>query len=179
MPRTAATMFGLVLVAVSIGYNTMRWPIVWQMVGPAEERAPPHESASPPAAPPEQPARPLPDRPATAEPPASPTPPIPAKPVPDLQRAAGSAPTPIHAEPPVEAAAPAADENPPPAAIREEKPLVPVPRVRTVAGSAAEAGIDDTVRRLPPLDPSDPPPTAGAIPSLDGSIRVYPSTGIE
>ena len=38
MPRSAATIFGLALVAFSIGFNTVRYPIVWDMVGPASER---------------------------------------------------------------------------------------------------------------------------------------------
>ena len=50
---------GLVLVAVSIGYNTMRWPIVERMVGPMVEGAAPGEAASVPATPTEQPAKPL------------------------------------------------------------------------------------------------------------------------
>ena len=33
-------MFGMVLVALSIGFNTVRWPIVERMVGPVAEPAP-------------------------------------------------------------------------------------------------------------------------------------------
>jgi hypothetical protein len=35
MPRSVAVFFGFVSVAFSIGFNTMRYPVVWDMVGPA------------------------------------------------------------------------------------------------------------------------------------------------
>ena len=34
MAKTTATIFGLVLAAVSIGVNISRYPIVWQMADP-------------------------------------------------------------------------------------------------------------------------------------------------
>ena len=40
MPKTAATMTGLLLAACSIGFNTVRYPIVSEMVGPALASAP-------------------------------------------------------------------------------------------------------------------------------------------
>ena len=35
MPRSATTILGFVLVAFSIGFNTIRYPVVWEMVNPA------------------------------------------------------------------------------------------------------------------------------------------------
>ena len=35
MPRSAAAILGLTLVAFSIGFNTVRYPMVWEMIGPA------------------------------------------------------------------------------------------------------------------------------------------------
>ena len=52
MPKSAATIFGLALVAVSIGFNIWRYPIVWRMSGPT---AP--STAQTAAAPPQRPGR--------------------------------------------------------------------------------------------------------------------------
>ena len=62
MTRTAATMIGFVLAALSIALNVMRYPVVWEMAGPAgaNETAQPSAASSPekpeslsPARPPE------------------------------------------------------------------------------------------------------------------------------
>jgi hypothetical protein len=178
MPSSAATFFGLVLIALSIGFNTMRWPIVGQMVGPAAEAAPLGETASSPATPPEQPAKP------PAAEPASPAQPAPAAaaaaviPVPDVERAAAADLLPAQTEPPAEAAS-APSANPPPAPTTQERRLVPVPRLRDSSASAAGRPYDGTVRRLPPVDPNELPPLAGNRPPADGATPIYPSTGIE
>lgn len=39
MPKTAATLLGFAIVVVSIGFNTTRYPVVWEMVGPAGQPA--------------------------------------------------------------------------------------------------------------------------------------------
>ncbi len=50
MLRTAATLLGFAVVAFSIGFNTIRYPLVWEMTGPAQtkEAAQP-VAVSPPA----------------------------------------------------------------------------------------------------------------------------------
>ena len=176
MPRTAATMFGMVLVALSIGFNTVRWPIVGRMVGPAEGPTLPGESTVPPATP-EQPANPAAAQPASP----APTAPVAApavKPLPDVDKTAGDDRPAIPLEQPADFA-PTAGENPSSASIRQQTPLVPVPRTRTSTEPAAGIEYDGTVRRLPPVDPSEPPPVSGNRPSSDGALPVYPSTGIE
>jgi hypothetical protein len=71
MPRPATVLLGLILVACSIGFNTMRYPVVWEMVGPAQthpsaqsaaatqsekaEPSVPSQQAEPPPAPPAKP----------------------------------------------------------------------------------------------------------------------------
>jgi len=152
----------MVLVALSIGFNTVRWPIVEPVVGRAEKSALPGESAAPPVVP-EQPANP----PAAQA--ADLTPAAPAvKPLPDLNKTVGDDPPASPSEPPVDAPS-----------IRQQAPLVPVPRVHTSAAPAAGIEYDGTVRRLPPIDPSEPPVVTGNRPSPDGAIPVYPNTGIE
>ena len=74
MPKMAATLLGLALVAFSIGFNTARFPIVWGMVGPVgqpEAAIEPASKAPPQPAHPENPAPVEPQQPSpTAEPPA-------------------------------------------------------------------------------------------------------------
>jgi hypothetical protein len=159
-------MFGMVLVALSIGFNTVRWPIVERMVGPVAEPVPaatPEPITHPPAAQPASPAL---------------APPTAVKPVPDVEKSAGDKPLPTQAEQPADAV-PVADEDSSAALTKQQNPLVPVPRLRTSAGPAAGIEYDGTIRRLPPVDPSESSPVPGNRPSPDGAIPVYPSTGIE
>lgn len=55
MPRIAATVLSFVLIAFSIGFNMVRYPVVWEMVGPpsgsalSEDPSQPDDSADEPA----------------------------------------------------------------------------------------------------------------------------------
>ena len=100
------------------------------------------------------------------------------KPLPDVNKTAGDDPPASQSEQPADGAS-AADENRSPASIKQQTPLVPVPRLRTSAGPAGGIDYDGTLRRLPPVDPSEPPPVTGDRPSPGDAIPVYPSTGIE
>lgn len=183
MPRSATIIFGLVLVAFSIGFNTWRYPVVWQMVSPASASA---AAVKPPTATPAV----QPENPATAEPKAKPkkkkTTPPPAlatqtevKPILDVvaKKPAADAPLPSEAKLPDVATAattpPAANPGLP-ASTSLEKPLVAVPKLMTVEKPIVAA----EVHRLPPVDPNVPL-VRNVSASPGGAIRVYPSTGIE
>lgn len=175
MPRSATTIFGLVLVALSIGFNTWRYPIVWRLAG----------SSAAPAAAAESP------RGLTATPAAEPAKPAPVNPAPTLatQNAAQPAaaetnkpaaiPTsPVEVSPPI-SAAPVAAEKRLPVAVSQEKPLVPVPKMVAFAKPSGSAEGTAGVRRLPPVDTNSPSPaTLYASGSSDGAIPIYPSTGM-
>lgn len=169
MHRTATTMLGLAVVAVSIGFNTLRWPIVEQTVASVEPASPEESAAvAPPSEPPAQPA---------AAQPANPLPTLPTvKPVPDAEKIGGENLPPNRAAPPGDIAA--AGENRPPAAIRQERPLVPVPQMRDPIAPAGAAAYDGKVRRLPPVDFGQPTPIVIGQPSPYGAMPVYPTTGI-
>jgi hypothetical protein len=158
-------MFGLALVVVSIGFNTSHWPVVWQGVGSAMEPA-----ASPADAAPRSVALP--------QQPAAPPVQVGVKPVPDAEKTTETTPAPVQTSPPADAA-PAVDENAAPPGTKPEMPLVPVPQIRTVAGSSVNAGVTATIRRLPPVEPSASVPAVRNTASPSGSIPMYPSTGIE
>ena len=167
MPRSAATIFGLALAACSIGFNTVRYPMVWEMIGPARvgERAlssvpsPPAEPASHPPTPPPRaapPSRPAPS-PRKAEP-------IAVKPAPVVaQKSVAKQPQPAAAGPKNDQAA----AGPKPAATKQvaaapkpQKQLVPVTQVSLPNAPADAATIGTVIRRLPPVDPADPNTTA-------------------
>jgi hypothetical protein len=182
MPKTGATLCGLVLVAICIGLNTARYPVVWRMV--ASTTAPPASDPSSPATDQPAPSRdPLPS--ASPEPASGPAAAV--KPVPDVaQGDAGTAtPTPSDHEEGVtpaetKTAAPEtapANEGP---AHRPTKPaLVPVPAMPPAGAIAAGGDAATAVRRLPPVDPNQPrPPGLGGSGSPDGTFPIYPSTGI-
>jgi hypothetical protein len=173
----------LALVALAIGFNTSRYPIVWEMLDPARA-GPPAQPAA--ASQPEKAETPAP----AAAPPTPEPKPIAVAPVPEMTDktiADNSAPpaakasgqdTPnshanengIAASNPENAAPPAAEPETP------QKPLVPVALVST---SAAPAGAQN-LRRLPPVDQADSSQMGrDAAQSPGGSIPVYPSTGIE
>ena len=168
MPRSAATMLGLILVAASIGFNTVRYPVVWQMLSPANAAQPSPPKTSPPEEP-ESPAAP-------AHQPAPPSPP--------------AVPMAIRHEP--EVAEKVAVGNPAPAetktatginatVVEARKPLVPVPPLGLHNAPGNEAAGVAGIRRLPPLLTQTEPIVAARNPSesIDGSIPMYPSTGIE
>jgi hypothetical protein len=177
MPKTAATMTGLLLAACSIGFNTIRYPIVSEMVGPALAYAPSGEPLPPaPAAPPMQPEPPspasAPSNSAAGNPPAAQAE---VQPVPDVAGAIADAALP--AAELADSAAAARDDGAATASTSPEKPLAPV-SLAAVSGPAAAADPSGAVRRLPPVDLS--PPAAGRDwQPTGGSIPVYPSTGIK
>ena len=159
MPRSAATIFGLVLVAASIGFNTWRYPIVWRMAGPI---AAPEVAVASPQPPTATPAAPR------AEPPKAELPSAAPLPAPLMEDAAK----------PTADARSTAVEHPAPAPTNLERPLAPVPRMATMdktTGADAAAA----VRRLPPVDPNVPPAAVGYVSAPGNAVPMYPSTGIE
>jgi hypothetical protein len=162
MPRSVATFLGLILVAVSIGFNAWRYPSLWPAVAMTTTPAPADNSSQPSASD----AKPAED--SSAEP--AETPPPPAVATQSEPEPAAASPAAISASP---AAAPAA------VAPKEEKPLVPVPRVVAAAGPIGAASGTASVRRLPPVEPDVPPMTTSALTLPTGTIPIYPSTGIK
>lgn len=164
MAKTMATIFGLVLAAVSIGLNTACYPIVWQMAEPALALKTSDES--PPAASPEQPATLV--------------PPVATPETTDLF--AEDDPQPEETAPTIEYDVSPTDdlpamEEPTAASPVMEEPLAPVHFAGLSGGEGSGTVAREAVRRLPPVVWSDPIP-AGSW-SNSGSIPVYPSTGIE
>jgi hypothetical protein len=175
MPRSAATIFGLVLVASSIGFNTWRYPVVWRMAGSPAASADSGDSSQPSAA---QPARAL-----SAEPERAALPPTLAtqgemRPEPNAANPTAAPSPPLGANPPSGAELAAVDHRLP-TTTGQEKPLAPVPRVVAFEKSVGAAA-DIAVRRLPPVDPNVPsPPIRHVSENPGGAIPIYPSTGIE
>ena len=193
MPRSATTILGLALVAFSIGFNTVRYPIVWEMVSPARASekvkpsapSPPEEPASRPSAPPQRPAPP----PRKAEPIAvkpAPKPPAPkpaVKPVPTpapkvVKKSVADDSRSTNAGPASGSAA--ASEKAAAVKTQPPKPLVPVTQVSPSNAPANEVTGAAVLRRLPPVEPTDAS-AANRQPAVfsGGSIPVYPATGIE
>jgi hypothetical protein len=186
MPKTAATITGLMLAACSIGFNTVRYPIVSEMVGPLLASAPPGDvcdAGVPPAAsgnaavPPAATAdaqtatkeEPLPSAPAVlAE----------VKPVPDLATVVPDAIPPVAER--TDKPAAAKDDDAAAGSTVPEKPLVPVSQAAVLGSTPAGGELAGAVRRLPPVDPNQPPPPSGRNwQSAGGAVPVYPSTGIK
>lgn len=172
MPRTAATILGLLLVALSIGFNTVRYPEVWEMVNPIRaSETPPSAAASmpekPSSAPPQLAVPSPPPKPIEVKPPK----PIEVKPTPAVAEKAAVE------QPGVEQKKAAGNE---PAADQEvRKPLVPV---TTVPAGSPDSGVADGagIRRLPPVDPNNANlANRDPLQSANGSIPIYPTTGIE
>ena len=177
MPRSAATILGLILVAFSIGFNTTRYPVVWEMANPARatEAAQPTEALQP-------------------EKPESLAPTAPHETVP-----ASSHPTlPIRMQPASEiagriiidasesgrngsASSEATDWDKDAAAgVESRKPLVPVTSVGLPSASVSTVVGGAGIRRLPPVERTSSDVTKRVLArSSDGTIPVYPSTGIE
>jgi hypothetical protein len=167
MPRSAATVFGLVLVAFSIGFNTARYPVVWEMVKPARASESAQAAIASQAEQPEPP------------PPPQPVPSLPAKPI-DVKPASDSA-SKVVAD--TAAPADAAPARPVEAATGQSetrKALVPVTPISSERGLAGESVVGVGIRRLPPVPPSDPLAVShDAAVLANGSIPFYPTTGIE
>ncbi len=154
MAKTMATIFGLVLAVVSIGLNTARYPIVWQMVEP--ELASKTNDETPPATSPEQ----------------SATPALPVATPEATDRFANVDLQPEETAPTIEYDPSPTDDLP-----AMEEPLAPVYFAGLSDGQQSGTVAGETVRRLPPVVRSGPIP-AGSW-SNSGPIPVYPSTGIE
>jgi hypothetical protein len=162
MSRTAATMLGFVLVALSIGFNTMRYPAVWEMAGPAQA----NESVQAAAVSP-------PEKTESLAPASSPS----------LTGQAESRPNPEPAERIAADRSTSAETNPPgnaasavdagsPSGTEPQRPLVPVTRQ---SGTELAGG----VRRLPPVDRvNSVRMDRGAGSVFSGPIPAYPSTGM-
>ncbi len=163
MPRTVAAMLGVALVAFSIGFNTVRYPIVWEMVNATEPsgRAEPSDMAA-----------------ASQGSAVTSTMPLPA---------------PVDPPKPIETAAPpqvvgeaaaggtqelyAGNDEGVPVQREAQKALVPVvPVALSMTASDNAAGVG--IRRLPPVTQGYANP-ANVAQSLGGSIPIYPTTGIE
>jgi hypothetical protein len=66
------------------------------------------------------------------------------------------------------------------AAPKPQKQLVPVTQVGLPNAPADAATIGTVIRRLPPVEPADANATADNVPpAADGSIPIYPTTGIQ
>jgi hypothetical protein len=178
MPKSVATFLGLVLIAVSIGLNTWRFPIVLRMTDP---------STAPAATEPVTPAAPTPTaelpKPVAKEP--EPVVPPPAVLATKSEAKAES----VVAEKPAAVPAPAPEAKAPisatpPAAAslateaNNSEALVPVPKV-AVAGKSVQATEEVVVRRLPPGDHNEQSPAEYTSMSSGGVVRIYPSTGMQ
>ena len=161
MPRSVAAMLGLILVALSIGVNTARYPVVWEMVGasrvcePAQSVALLHSEEG------QSSAKPLPH----------PIPPIDVGPVSELTKKPvvdGEVP---HQSKLVAQATP----REPAAEPRRNKPLVPV--VPVSSRSAKDSA--GAIRRLPPVGRTGMMPGGDLSQFFGPSIPIYPTTGIE
>ena len=164
MPKPAITLLGLMLAAVSIGWNTWRYPVVWQMVDSrtpsvsAGESAPaatePSAKSTEPSAKPTEPSEKSASKAKAALPAAiasaTPLPDVPKKIIPD--RAAAT----------LEVS---------PASAVGERQLRPISAIPSSGGDAAAV-----LQRLPPVDPNEPPPSFD-LRTADGGTIVYPSTG--
>jgi hypothetical protein len=169
MPRSVATFLGLILVAVSIGFNVWRYPSLWPAVGETATAAPSNNSLQPSASTSDAKlAESLSTEP--AETPAPPTLATQSEPEPVAVNQAAAIPSPPAETPPA---------APPAVVTKEEKPLVPVPRVVAAAGPIGAASSTASVRRLPPVEPDVPPMTTSALTLPTGTIPIYPSTGIK
>ncbi len=178
MPRIAAAAGVLTLIVFSIGFNIARYPTVWDMVDPMSHLPQPAKSA---------PSIAMAESSADAQPEAA------------VQPTASWQPTPVPlpADAPlreVPSGARSSDEDPPDDALGEtesEQPdLADVPAsdkrsiwlVRSVVEPDASVPLDETARlcRLPPVDRTAAFASGGATPpAADGSIPIYPTTGIE
>jgi hypothetical protein len=176
MPKTAATMIGLLLAACSIGLNMIRYPIVSEMVGPAMAVAPLGESSPPsPTAPP-----------AHAEPPPSdhvsphaaacpPAAAVDVRPVPDVAGVIADPAPPVANQ--VGRSSRAAGDGAAAVPPSMEKPLAPVDPA-AISGGPANAERGGAVRRLPPVDGGPPPAFSRDRQWTGGPIPIYPSTGL-
>jgi hypothetical protein len=160
MTRTAATLIGFALVALSIGFNTMRYRVVWEMASPA----PANESAQAAAASPPEKAESLAPAPAPASQ-------AEAKPNPEpADRIAADRTTSAETNP--SGYADSATATGSLSGSEAQRPLVPITR-------RGETELAAGVRRLPPVDQANRVRMDGGAGGVfGGSIPAYPRTGI-
>ena len=178
VPKFAATMASLLLIASAIGVNIARYPIVWQMVGRLDD---PQQAvvSSQPATQTVAPTTP----PAPAEAIAMPTPsPTPEKSAQTVGFTQTVATTPVPSLPvkPTEPAAPAGlnsdvgtNNGEPTGHIVGVRPMTPVVPADTASMSTAS---DTGVRRLPPADQVTATATDLMSSADDDAPASYPST---
>jgi len=171
LPRFAALLASLLLIAASIGINIARYPVVWDMVGGLEASAAGTGPQTPEPAGATSGRQCPPDGgQAQSAPPTLP------------EERAAPRPNPLREAVAVEQSTTVPDSSSPPGDFTGLRPLVPVilsgleqgPRDPRSAPSSSDGGI----RRLPPLDRVAPrPPTAIPAPDDWRLPPSYPSTG--
>lgn len=166
MPKAVTAMLGLVLVAISIGFNTARYPIIWEMVGAAGVNSSPGPTKSPVS---EEVERPTSSPPPVVSVP-SPSDAVVTPAAPRIgDRAADAAPASLK---PVNTDGTAAAESEP------SQSLTPVLAADVLAGGNGLIG--SGVRRLPPVQNDAATAAAQTAGQLTyGVIPVYPTTGID
>jgi hypothetical protein len=159
MPRPVAILLGLMLAALSIGFNTVRYPMIWEMVGPVKATEPTQPKAMPQAEKPENPQ----SLSQQAEP-------IKVKPMPEV----GNQVVANHAVLATEKPASTVKATNP---WDTQRPLVPVLAVGLSNATGIKSAGGEVIRRLPPVAAGVVNPSSKQIPN--GSIPIYPTTGIE
>jgi hypothetical protein len=183
VPRFAALLASLLLIAGSIGINIARYPVVWEMVGGLEASNVGTDHQGPESA-----VRAAPQSP---EPPAVTAhrqgPADGCQAQSDLRASPGESASPppkVLREPPaVEKPVAVPDSSPPAPDLAGLRPLVPVILSGLEQGPpdprGAPSAADGQVRRLPPLDRVSPRPLAAIRAPGDRSVPLsYPSTGL-
>ncbi len=179
MSQTATVVFGMILVASSIGFNITRYPVVWQMARSGDASPTPTCSGPGPtlpsneATPAESPQLAM-EQPARAIP--APPPREAIKPVPEVTDKIPTVETEQTSQAlATDGASPPADATSQPV---EQKPLVPVPVAISSSGTANIASFDASVRRLPPVEQVEAAPRYASQP-YESAYPIYPSTGIQ
>jgi hypothetical protein len=174
MPRLATTLSGITLVAFSIGLNTVRYPVVWKMVGCRETEKPAQVAVAP------QPENINPQSPAKNPTPAATQPP---KPIEVKSKPHAAKKKSVDSSRSVEAGAvdySLANETPTIRETESRKPLVPVAKLISSGTSERGAVGGAEVRRLPPVDMIQKSLVGQNQQQVaNGAIPIYPTTGLE
>lgn len=171
MPRSAATILGLILVACSIGFNTARYPVVWEMADPARatKSVQPNDAVQPENADSPTPTAPLEAASASSQP-------IQMQPASEIAGEIVADELALHRDSPATGET-ADDVHDAVVGIESRKPLVPVTSVGLTSGLRSTVPADAGIRRLPPVERTSPERNLAR--SSNGAIPIYPSTGIE
>jgi hypothetical protein len=162
MPRPAVALLGIALAAIAIGVNTVRYPMVWDRIGPAVAGAPAPSEEPPPLAVASE-------RNEAVIPPPAP-----------IAREKSPQVNPPHPEVIQTAVNDRHAEKPASAANFEKRELL-VPVTFPPASNASEThpAQGEILERLPPIDAVFPNPNSrDAAQVSNGSIPIYPSTGM-